>query len=79
MEVCQKKGIREINLTGSNTDPLLYRHIPELRGYLEAVIPDLIFGVRTNGALALRRIKEKVWQLFDKASISITSFDPEIY
>ncbi len=74
---CKEKGVKEINLTGSDTDPLLYLHLDKLCAYLREQIPDVILGIRTNGVLALRRIED--WKLFDKGSISITSFDPELY
>jgi len=74
---CQKHGVREINVTGSDTDPLLYKHMAKLKEYLKQHIPDLIFGLRTNGALIVS--KPEVWALFDKASITIQSLDPTIY
>lgn len=77
IEECNIQGVREINVTGSNTDPLLYKHLIKLKLYLKANVPDLVFGIRTNGVHALRRSEDM--RLFDKASISITSFDPELY
>lgn len=74
---CNLHGIREINITGSNTDPLLYKHLLKLKLYLKENIPDLIFGIRTNGVLALEKPDDML--LFDKASISVTSFDEELY
>lgn len=71
---CRTHGISEINLTGSNTDPSLYKHIPELRAYLERNIPNLCFGLRTNGVA-----HQDVWKYFDKGSISITTFNKELY
>lgn len=74
VEECKKHNITEINLTGSNTDPSLYKHIPELRAYLERHIPNLCLGLRTNGVA-----HREVWKYFDKGSISLTSFNKEIY
>jgi len=74
VEECKKHNITEINLTGSNTDPSLYKHIPELRAYLEQRIPELRFGLRTNGVSHL-----DVWKYFDKGSISVTTFDQSLY
>ena len=72
-----EKGINEVNITGSNTDPLLYEYLPELKEYLLDRIPNLKFGIRTNGvAISTRQDR---WNLFDKGSISITSLNPEIY
>lgn len=72
---CLSHNISEINLTGSNTDPSLYRHIPELKKYLAEHIPNLKFGIRTNGVNS----DEELWKWFDKGSISITTLDPELY
>lgn len=70
----QEKDISEVNLTGSNTDPLLYEHLEELRTYLAARLSRLRLGVRTNGATNLDRLR-----FFDKASVSVASFDPDLY
>lgn len=74
---CLLQKVTEINVTGSNTDPLLYKHLPELKGYLEKYIPHLTFGIRTNGALILKH--PELWSLFDKGSISFPSFRQEVY
>lgn len=77
IDECKLHNISEVNLTGSNTDPLLYRHLPELKERLSKELPGLTLGLRTNGVLALHR--PDLWALFDKASISITSTDPVHY
>jgi len=77
VDSCLEHDVHEVNITGSNTDPMLYKHMEKLRSYLQARIPNLIFGIRTNGVLVLERWE--VWQLFDKASISLCSFDPNLY
>lgn len=77
VDECIAKGITEINVTGSNTDPLLYKHMAVLKAYLKSRIPDLVFGLRTNGVLALER--KEIFHLFDKASLSICSMNPDIY
>lgn len=74
---CRERSVREINLTGTNTDPLLYRHIGKLREQLDRNIPNLKFGLRTNGALAVSKIDDV--KLFDKLSLSIHSLDETIY
>jgi hypothetical protein len=73
-----KKNIKEINVTGSNTDPLLYRHIYKLTWLLRQSIPGVRIGLRTNGVLILSNHKD-LWTLYDKVSISVTSLDPELY
>lgn len=74
---CRSRGINEINLTGTNTDPLLYTQIDQLAHYLRDRVQGLVLGLRTNGAMALAR--PLAWRLFNKASISIHSFNPTIY
>lgn len=72
---CKEKGISKINLTGTNTDPLLYKHLRKLRSYLWIRFPFLSFGVRTNGALW----NTKHVIIFDRISVSITTFDKNLY
>jgi len=74
---CLARDVPEVNLTGSNTDPLLYRHHAELCGALRKGIAGCRIGVRTNGVLAAAR--PDIWSLYDKASVSITSLDPDKY
>lgn len=77
IQECINKNVNEVNITGTNTDPLLYTHTLKLREALDSNIPNLLFGLRTNGVLALNR--PELWKLYDKASITVCSFDPEIY
>ena len=74
---CCDHDVNEVNVTGSNTDPFLYRHTEELRTYLSQAIGELVFGVRTNGVRVLQ--KPEIWEQYDKGSISVTSLDPDIY
>ena len=73
---CIKNNVTEINLTGTNTDPMLYNYLPELISYLRNAmpIPNLRIGLRTNGVIIDNRLN-----LFDKVSISVTSFDSFLY
>lgn len=77
IEHCTNRRIREINVTGSNTDPLLYLHTKKLRDRLQKSIPNLVMGIRTNGVLV--EAKPEVWNQYDKASISICSLNPGVY
>lgn len=77
IETCGERGVTEVNLTGTNTDPLLCKHLPELRCALEDSIPGLTLGIRSNGVLLPQKATE--WQLFDKGSITLCSLDPKIY
>ena len=75
IDQCIKHNINEINVTGSNTDPLLYQHLDKLHSYLSHKINNLVFGIRTNGI----SFQPHHWQLIDKLSISITSLDNDLY
>lgn len=74
---CNEEEIREVNLTGSNTDPLLYNHIRKLTDYLRKEIPHVQLGVRTNGALISR--KRDLWKCFDRGSISTPTLNRTLY
>lgn len=74
---CLEYNVTEINLTGTNTEPLLFEHHKKLADTLRERIPDVILGLRTNGALVLN--KPHIWNLYDKASITLPSFDQDIY
>lgn len=75
IEKCKKRNITEVNLTGTNTDPSLYNNHFGLRQYLKKNLSSqLVFGIRTNGCSNISSLF-----IYDKISISITSFDPAIY
>ena len=70
--------IREVVLTGANTDPLLYRPLGRLLDDLRAVLPaGTRLGLHSNGRLALARMD--LVRRFDKLCLSVPSFDPVIY
>jgi len=73
---CHAHGVQTIYLTGTNTDPMLYRHIGALYGRLAESDYAPTLGVRTNGVNVLAR--RQAWKLFDKASTTICSFDEKI-
>ena len=77
IEKCLEYNINEINVTGTNTDPLLFNYTKELKEKLIKKIPNLIFGIRTNGALSLQ--KKDVLKLYKKGSITICSFNKNIH
>jgi len=77
IEACLSRGVDEINITGSNTDPLLYRHTPALTQYLRKALPDITLGLRTNGVLTYGH--EGKWACYDKGSVSVTSLYDETY
>ncbi|MGC3959586.1 MAG: radical SAM protein [Verrucomicrobiota bacterium] len=67
---CKMRGVREVNLTGTNTDPSLFQRQRELLSILHD--QEFRVGIRTNGAV--RDIP-----YYDYASLSVTSLDPDLY
>ena len=72
---CMDRNVREICMTGTNTDPLLYKKTFELLDYIRYIIPNVPLAIRTNAVLYDRN----TFGYYDKASITICSFNPEIY
>lgn len=77
ISACKERNIGEVNITGTNTDPLLYKSIPKLVKALRDSINGVTVGIRTNGALAEKMIDQL--KLFDKVSFSIHSTNPDVY
>ena len=71
----RKRPVKEICLTGSNTDPLLYHFHKQLTAYLRKEFPNTDLAIRTNGDAYTK----EVFSLYDKASLSICSFNESIY
>jgi hypothetical protein len=73
---CMERNVREICMTGTNTDPLLYKKTFELLDYIRYIMNNKVpLAIRTNAVL----YDKQVFGSYDKASITICSFDPEIY
>lgn len=77
LSCCKERGIREVNLTGTNTEPLLYDHHHTLVEVLREELDHPTIGIRSNGTLVARN--PEVWRLYDKASVTLCSADPEVY
>lgn len=73
VERCKARDVREVYLTGTNTDPLLYRHIPSLAAVVQSDIGARL-GVRTNAVTGLASL-----QHFSMGSVTVCSFDPGVY
>jgi molybdenum cofactor biosynthesis enzyme MoaA len=70
--------IRQVVFTGTDTDPQLYEHEAHLLAHLrERLPPETRFSLHTNGRLALQKIK--TFNQYDRAAISVSSFDPVTY
>lgn len=71
-------AIEQIVLTGTNTDPQLYRHEARLLDHLrERLRADSQISLHTNGRLALKKID--VLNHYDRVCISFPTFDPITY
>lgn len=78
VEAVNGHRIPEVVLTGTVTDPQLYRHEGALLGLLrERLHSGARISLHTNGALALRRMD--LLNRYDRACISFPSFEPATY
>ena len=73
-----QEEIRQVVFTGTNTDPQLYRHEERLLNLLRSELPATVrFSLHTNGRQALRKMD--VFNQYDRATLSLPSFEPEVY
>lgn len=79
VDECNKRGIKQIDLTGTNTDPLLYRHHAALSEYLCCEIPGVDLGIRTNGVAFEAAGARAFLALYDKVSVTLCSTNPHTY
>lgn len=69
--------IGQITFSGTNTDPQLYRHELQLLSWLHENLPRVHVSLHSNGQLALEKMD--VLNRYDRATISIPSFDPQTF
>jgi MoaA/NifB/PqqE/SkfB family radical SAM enzyme len=77
VELLRRHRVRQIILTGTTTDPQLYRHEAQLVHWLRVQLPATQISLHTNGQLALEKIN--ILNLYDRGAISFPSFDPDTY
>ncbi len=78
IDAVKRHNIRQVILSGTNTDPQLYRFEARLLIALRQDLPPgTQFSLHTNGRLALQKIN--VLNLYDRISISFPSFNPHTY
>jgi MoaA/NifB/PqqE/SkfB family radical SAM enzyme len=80
IERVKENGIKQIYITGQNTDSLCYPHLEELIDFLKK--SDFYVGIRTNGLLAPRNIhviNKCTTCLGDAVSFSVLSRDKAIH
>lgn len=73
----QRYGVRQVVLTGTTTDPQLYRHEARLVRWLRERLPEARLSLHTNGQLALKKMD--AFNLYDRVALSLPSFDPAVY
>ena len=74
----REHAVRQVVMTGTNTDPQLYRHEGRLLDLLRHELPEgTAFSLHTNGRLALRKMD--LVNAYDRVAISLPSFDPAVY
>lgn len=69
-----RDNVRELSITGTDTEPLLYRHTECLVSHLRRALPGVRLSLHTNGTLILSR--PETFNLYDRATISFPSFHP---
>lgn len=70
--------IKDLAFTGTNVDPQLYQREKELIEYVKKKLKtNTNLSLHTNGLLALKKID--IFNSYDKASISLPSFNSETY
>ena len=78
IELIKQQGIRQLVVTGTNTDPQLYLHEARLLEHLRRTLPvGVQIALHTNGRMALRKME--VFNLYDRVAISLPSFDQQTY
>ncbi|CAF0935167.1 unnamed protein product [Adineta ricciae] len=67
----------KIILTGTRTDPQLYKYEEQLLNRLRQDLPNVHISLHTNGLLAVPKMK--TFRMYDSCTLSINSFQPETY
>lgn len=73
----RERGIGQVVMTGTSTDPQLYRHERRLLEELRWQLPGVQFCLHSNGALALRKID--VFNRYDRVCLSFPTFEVDLY
>lgn len=71
-----RRGVHDVFVTGTNTDPLLFKHAPKLSAELRWRVPCARVGIRTNAA-ALRSVEQLL--PYEMGSVTVCSLKPDIY
>jgi len=77
LALLRRHRVDQVVLTGTTTDPQLYRHEAHLLGRLREQLPGVRISLHTNGQLALKKLD--VFNRYDRVAISLPSFAPDTY
>jgi molybdenum cofactor biosynthesis enzyme MoaA len=77
VELLRRHRVGQVVLTGTNTDPQLYRHEARMIDWLREQLPQAQLSLHTNGQLALAKMD--VFNRYNRVSLSFPSFEPDIY
>jgi len=69
--------VHQVVLSGTNTDPQLYRHETSLIEWLRERLPAVQISLHTNGQLALEKMA--TFNRYDRVTVSFPSFDADTY
>jgi molybdenum cofactor biosynthesis enzyme MoaA len=77
IDLMNSSNTRKIILTGTTTDPQLYKYEGELIRLLRDAVPGAHISLHTNGLLAVKKIDTT--NMYDTCTISLNSFDPATF
>lgn len=77
IDILNQEEIKEVSLTWTITDPLLYKYQIELIECLRSSIDSVKLSLHTNGRLIQK--SPNIFNQYDRAAISIPSFKEDIY
>jgi len=77
IRLMKQSKTNKIILTGTRTDPQLYKYEDTLLKRLRQELPNVHISLHTNGLLALPKLK--TFRQYDSCTISINSFQPTTY
>ena len=78
IDAVNRHNIPDLAFTGTNVDPQLYEHEKELIDYIRSrLTSNTKLSLHTNGLRAFAKID--IFNSYDKASISLPSFDRETF
>jgi hypothetical protein len=74
IQTCQDYNVREVYITGTNAEPLLFEHHGEFVKNVRERIPGVLIGLRTAGIPWTRAA-----EFYDQVSVTFCSFDRQIH